>query len=1201
MHHNADRRPATTTAPWNDSILPGFSATMLDFPGSVMDTVRSYGNRCFLRFGLHCATHQIRVILISGVVITSLFYPALALYSTTQPHSVSILGSSSTGFNAQQDLMDVWDGYNNLHVREDAVSRARCGVGRTVRVERVLIESTSSALNQQTLLSTLKLEETVHDAVVARCVRRLDGRCLVLSPLEFWNHDRERLLADGNILHTLSSSNITVAGIPLAPDMVLAGRESDTDDAPFDFATFLALTYFFPETDCLGKSDHINWLQTLQNAKAPNVELHVEPEEPFLLALEHGPRAQSWSAISVFLYSAYASFAIYVTWSMRQMNTVHSRVGVTFTALVEIAVSTVTSLSVCALVGFKVTMVPWELLPILIVFVGAENMFNLVDAVGKTRVTLPVKQRIAEGLSLAGTSNTLKVFFYNAVLGAIAGVSGGAVRQFCAFAVVVLCAHWFLAHTFFLAVLSIDMQRLELEELLRLDPSLTPAIPLKATENRKPKSSWAQKVIVFRSLFGGRARKNLSLFLLLATTATLYYATLPADTMVAVTSPVHRNALSRQSTSPGVMDPAWDIWTTLNPTESILHLRVESPTVLTFRPELEEIDAHKSNRPRLRAFKFLTFLLRVVVGPIVITTTALYGLLLYLLKDTELLEAQKHRAHIEDPPSQPELPSLLNQVTFTTLPRAFSSDVELIATSKDLQVAITVGLQNEIVIWRLGDRSHVSIDASDVLLRSPSSSASASTVTCVAMAENGDYCAVGTGAGVIAVWGLRHDRVQAFPAMSLGSSSTTVVELQFMPTKITRTPPQSRPTSPTDHGPPVTLLAVYENDTVVRWSVSTQLSTPQLLRPPTKEPGRPKLLRVSHPSTVLAAFCDNNGRLDLLDLAPRSVETVVMSDFSVQAGTAVDRVVAVHVCRSVMGEVMRTVVAAATESGLITLWDGLTGDLIRMLDETYGRVKQLTVAPVPATACKICTRLRPETLLLTFGVHEVVHTLRVQYVDTDRRCACPPVQPARHGRTATNSPMARHARLSSGGLSSSFPVSAHGVHSRRVSEKDSLARKASMTEIFHPMADDSMEGDTLGPGGIVAARPVSTFWVGVQVTRLLEVDCERGVWGVYEGKVVGVRRRPRLGKASGLTGGSEGLPVSTLERWEVWTFDSAECEVQDSPLSMLARPEAEEHVSPAPSSVPRLPFTRVAPMVISRHRGLAGFGNTLGVLGLVSA
>lgn len=76
-------------------------------------------------------------------------------------------------------------------------------------------------------------------------------------------------------------------------------------------------------------------------------------------------------------------------------------------------------------------------------------------------MTLPVKLRIAEGLSRAGTSNTLKVVSYNAILGIIAFFAAGAIRQFCVFAIVVLVAHWFLAHTFFMAVLSIDIQRLE--------------------------------------------------------------------------------------------------------------------------------------------------------------------------------------------------------------------------------------------------------------------------------------------------------------------------------------------------------------------------------------------------------------------------------------------------------------------------------------------------------------------------------------------------------------------------------------------------------------------------------------------------------------------------------------------------------------------------------------------------------------------
>lgn len=44
---------------------------------------------------------------------------------------------------------------------------------------------------------------------------------------------------------------------------------------------------------------------------------------------------------------------------MRRMDTVHSRIGLAFTGIVEIVVSTLTSLSVCALVGFRVTMVPW--------------------------------------------------------------------------------------------------------------------------------------------------------------------------------------------------------------------------------------------------------------------------------------------------------------------------------------------------------------------------------------------------------------------------------------------------------------------------------------------------------------------------------------------------------------------------------------------------------------------------------------------------------------------------------------------------------------------------------------------------------------------------------------------------------------------------------------------------------------------------
>ena len=244
------------------------------------------------------------------MVITSLFYPALAIYSSSQPKSLSILDTfvapnTVSGFHAQHDLVNIWSGHDTLRIREDAVSRARCGVERTLRVERILIQSPlveddrDGALNHQILLSTLHLEHSLQELISSRdmpCLRRPDGHgngkdCFVLSPLSFWSHDKQILLSDYNILDTLSlSKNVSVAGIPVTPSMILASRGSNehhvAGGANFDFAMFLALTYFFPETDCLGNLEHTAWLQVLKNAATQSAELTIQAQEPTLIALE---------------------------------------------------------------------------------------------------------------------------------------------------------------------------------------------------------------------------------------------------------------------------------------------------------------------------------------------------------------------------------------------------------------------------------------------------------------------------------------------------------------------------------------------------------------------------------------------------------------------------------------------------------------------------------------------------------------------------------------------------------------------------------------------------------------------------------------------------------------------------------------------------------------------------------------------------
>jgi hypothetical protein len=167
-------------------------------------------------------------------------------------------------------------------------------------VERILIQSPlleddrDGALNHQILLSTLQFEHRLGQLISSRnlsCLKKPDGNCFVLSPLLFWSHDKQKLLSDYNILDTLSlSTNISVAGIPVTPPMVLASRGSNehhvAGGANFDFAMFLALTYFFPETDCSGNLEHTAWLQALEHAAAQNAELTIQAPEPALIALE---------------------------------------------------------------------------------------------------------------------------------------------------------------------------------------------------------------------------------------------------------------------------------------------------------------------------------------------------------------------------------------------------------------------------------------------------------------------------------------------------------------------------------------------------------------------------------------------------------------------------------------------------------------------------------------------------------------------------------------------------------------------------------------------------------------------------------------------------------------------------------------------------------------------------------------------------
>ncbi|KAI0792811.1 sterol-sensing domain of SREBP cleavage-activation-domain-containing protein [Abortiporus biennis] len=1274
---------------------------MVTLFNSVMGRVRSTGGRFFHQFGIHCATHQIRVILISAVVITSLLFPAIAIYSSSQTHffalSLRVLDSflipdDISSYFAQHDIRHIWEGYDSLHVRDDSVARARCGNEGLLRSERLLVHSVSqdgdiTTLSHQTLLSTLKLERRVSETLASHglsCIRLPSGNCFALSPLAFWNYDDTTLMEDTDILDTLNlSRNVSVHGISINPEMVLAGRElEDSSQHTLSSAMFLVLTYFFPDNDCYSNAGHYAWLRALKQVTASDGDLVMQAQAPNVVALEYNVHVRNrFSSLSILSYAAYTAFFVYFCRSMRRMDTVHSRIGLAFTGIVEIIVSTVTSLSVCALVGFRITMIPWEIFPIVVIFIGVENMFSIVDAVVKTSIALPVKLRIAEGLSRAGTSNSLKLIFYNTVLGVIAGFSTGAIQQFCAFAIVVLVAHWFLIHTFFVTVLSIDIQRLELDELLRQGSHLAPSAPV-GTIKESTKQPRSKLGTVVQHITRGRAAKNISLMLLLAITGTLYYATQPGTRPIEDShKSLARNGRLRnikQPIAPGTLSPASTIWQVFNPTnDALVHVRIESPSILVLGPEPADskdtsarqsgVEYEKMHRSRwspfwVRIMRPVVWVLKIVVVPMTVSCVLLYGLLLYLLKDAELLEAQRNRAEPDAPiiEENENIPPVAASVTFRTLPRAFATDVDMLSVSKDGSVVVGVGLQNELVVWRTCTQTFTTIDTSDLVLGSGSSTGSASTtITAVAVDDRGTFCAVGTGAGVISVWYIGKEGTKKVQDLISENTICAVTSVCFAPTLLadtgmstpirTRSPSQNETTPPTLA--PGTIYSTYENGSVIQWTVASFAVPTHVTPSRSASVIKSMLLPVQADHRILVGFALDDGTLELCDLD--KPDGILPQECCVLAGNPLDLVSQAHVCRVEFEQTPHLVIAAATHAGVVSLWDAHTTECMYVLDEPYGGLNGLKVTPVITKNCSTCGELPLESFTLSMSIPTTVVFYQFYLSVSARRCSCVHNQPGHQVRssilgrrsrsastssTGTMTPTHSRSRISSFSSSapstetSMFPVSGHGVHSRRASDKEILRRN--LDNFLASDYDESENHHSIGPldsqSNLLATDIRSSRWQNLVVVRVADATFERGDWSVVDdNRIVGIRRRPRMPFCNGrdaakikpivLPDSSTGLAQTALERWELWSYNPSDSNFQASALASLSispslsvSPSSIPHVGKtsqllSPSSiplsrqrsgrlgtVPRLHFTRVSPLVSGGTCCVAAFGNTVG-------
>lgn len=635
-------------------------------------------------------------------------------------------------------------------------------------------------------------------------------------------------------------------------------------------------------------------------------------------------------------------------------------------------------------------------------------------------------------------------------------------------------------------------------------------------------------------------------------------------------------------------DPSWQLWKVLNPEEHpLVHLRIEVPTIVAFQPAgTVGQSVQQSLRSLAPTLNIMFWLLKILLIPMALTILPLYALLLYLLKDAELLEAQRNRDDGKVVPGQPET-TLGDHILFSTLPRGFATDVELLAASKSGNTVAAVGVQNEVSFWRIKDTE-------PVIIRSYNPS-STETVSALALDDNGGFLAFGTALGAVNVCAISgRDVIPCEPLIVL-DNILGVTEL-FFARPSSSAPKQKVGSNPQPRDPP-SILVCYGNGTVIQSSFFPHPSSYPIKPVSSSTVVRASIISVRPTGCLLVAFSLEDGSVEIVE--PGDTPESAHNRCSLLAGNPVDRIAKVSASRVKLAGDDQTIIGIASDAGVISLWDAASSECLLVMGEPHGTIDRIRLSPIRSETCHFCGELPIDSLGAAVSVGHVVIFYRVYFPSQSRHCSCPRSTP--QASAVLNS--GRRSRSSSVTSSSdldtfSFPVSGHGILSRRASEKESLRRPS---ETLAPV-DECEVAHTLGP------LDRSLIRTHVRVIKVGEVTSERGGWDIVGGMVVGIRRvsrsqggnKPMTPHPTSITR-SQGLTSTVLDRWECWSYEFGTSVLRGSAMSSLSSDRRPSSSSTPPleavhPGLPQLPFTRVAAFQVSHSLGIAGFGNTVGIL-----
>ncbi|KAK1000621.1 hypothetical protein LTR54_008848 [Friedmanniomyces endolithicus] len=314
------------------------------------------------------------------------------------------------------------------------------------------------------------------------------------SPLMYWNSSARMIEEDDDLLTTINAQSRTSSSLNVAlrPASVFAGKMFDRRH--LKAADALVLT-FMNKVESLGIGG--KWQDRMKSVKAIACEnCTLFPSDGDVTR----NRVYEFSFMAVSLQEnlalafAYGCMALYVLLSLRRLKAFHSRFGLVVTAITQMTFSVLASFTICGILKINLSMIPQNAYP----FVAWKTCSASSTPSSPTQPQWQPTSASPTPLGDVGPVSVATAAQNLIILSLLATFVSPGVAAFCIFACIATLFDAFLLLTFFVAVLNVDIRRLELQD------ALARSNQHKRRASRKPSPAQHKQKTWFGALVQGR-------------------------------------------------------------------------------------------------------------------------------------------------------------------------------------------------------------------------------------------------------------------------------------------------------------------------------------------------------------------------------------------------------------------------------------------------------------------------------------------------------------------------------------------------------------------------------------------------------------------------------------------------------------------------------------------------------------------------